>query len=104
MALVGTVVSEESAASVAKARKMIHVHSTSDYSIIRYTVPAGRKFVGRMIGDNTSSYFKLFLGSNENILIGNYTSNSGKVMPLELLAGQTVGMSYSHLIGVESDE
>ena len=104
MALVGTVVSEESSAAVANARKMIHVHGTNDGTIVRYTVPSGRKFVGNAIGKNTDSYFRLTQQNNEDILIGNIDKASGKVMPLELLAGQTVTGYYFHLIGVESDE
>lgn len=103
MALVATVVSEESAAAVAKARKMIHVHGTNDGTIVRYTVPSGRKFVGSIVGNNTNSYFQLAVDSNEYIYIGNY-ERGFMGMTLELLAGQTVGLYYSHIIGVESDE
>jgi len=104
MSLISNVVVDAAASAVPAARKMVHVHSDSTTSTVRYTVPSGRKFVGNAIGDNTDSYFRLTQQNNEDIKIGNYTSNSGKVMPLELLAGQTLTGYYFHLIGVESDE
>jgi len=105
MSLISNVVVDTtSAENVPAARKMVHAYADSTTSTVRYTVPSGRKFVGNAIGDNTDSYFRLTQQNNEDIKIGNYTSNSGKVMPLELLAGQTVTGYYFHLIGVESDE
>ena len=105
MSLISNVVVDASA-SVAEpaARSMVHAFSDSTTSTVRYTVPSGRKFVGNVIGKNTDSYFRLTQQNNEDIIIGNYSSNSGKVMPLELLAGQTVTGYYFHIIGVESDE
>lgn len=104
MSLIGEPVTAAVAASP-KARKMIHVNGTSDSSVIKYEVPEGRKFVGRVVGSNNSSYFRLPKNTGETVLIGKQGSTTeGAYFPIELLAGQTVNLSYSHLIGVESDE
>ena len=60
MSLVSTVPETDAAvAAVPKARRQIHAYSDSSTSIVRYTVPEGRKFVGQAVGKNTGS--KLYL-------------------------------------------
>ena len=105
MSLISTVVADASASTAPKARSMVHVFSDNTTSIVRYEVPAGRKFVGRVVGTNNSSYFRLTKQNSDNIDIGCQGSTSvGAYLPIELLAGQTVTGYYFHIIGVESDE
>ena len=59
MSLVSTVPETDAVAAVPKARRQIHAYSDSSTSIVRYTVPEGRKFVGQAVGKNTGS--KLYL-------------------------------------------
>mgnify|MGYP003624574645 CR=1 FL=1 len=112
MSLVSTVPETDAAvAAVPKARRQIHAYSDSSTSIVRYTVPEGRKFVGQAVGKNTGS--KLYLvvegadstATNSEMFVGKAgESYNFGYLQLELMAGTQVKLYYTHLIGIESDE
>ena len=111
MSLVSTVPETDAAVAVPKARRQIHVFGDSSTTIVRYTVPEGRKFVGQAAGIQTASRIYLTVdgagssATSEPLYAGvaNESYNHENIK-LELMAGTGVRLYYTHLIGIETDE